>query len=152
MTLIFRQITLRTNIRKLDIYKRISAIENEEEFDMRDELIDRFGDIPRSVENLLTIAAIKSMAHQVYVTEAVIGRREFKLTLYPKAKLDPAGISEAVTAFKGALTLTMGEAPVLSYRERKPKQGGQPLIEPVKEVLRILLPYSDCSQGAGEKA
>ena len=144
---------IKNEYQKLDIYKRISAIENEEEeFDMRDELIDRFGDIPRSVENLLTIAAIKSMAHQVYVTEAVIGRREFKLTLYPKAKLDPAGISEAVTAFKGALTLTMGEAPVLSYRERKPKQGGQPLIEPVKEVLRILLPYSDCSQGAGEKA
>ena len=144
---------IKNEYQKLDIYKRISAIENEEEeFDMRDELIDRFGDIPRSVENLLTIAAIKSMAHQVYVTEAVIGRREFKLPLYPKAKLDPAGISEAVTAFKGAHTLTMGEAPVLSYRERKPKQGGQPLIEPVKEVLRILLPYSDCSQGAGEKA
>ena len=32
---------------KLDIYKRIAAIENEEEMeDMIEELIDRFGDIP----------------------------------------------------------------------------------------------------------
>ena len=39
---------------KLDIYKRIAGIENEEESDeMLEELIDRFGDPPKSVENLL---------------------------------------------------------------------------------------------------
>ena len=44
---------------KLDIYKRIAAIENEEEKDeMLDELIDRFGEPPRSVQNLLTVAQI----------------------------------------------------------------------------------------------
>ena len=36
---------------KLDIYKRIAAIESQEEVeDMKDELLDRFGDIPRKVE------------------------------------------------------------------------------------------------------
>ena len=35
---------------KLDIYKRIAAIESEEEMeDMMEELIDRFGDIPKKV-------------------------------------------------------------------------------------------------------
>lgn len=39
---------------KLDIYKRIACIETEEEgAEMLDELIDRFGDPPKSVENLL---------------------------------------------------------------------------------------------------
>ena len=43
---------------KLDIYKRISGIENQEEYmDMQDELIDRFGDIPKPVENLLPDSA-----------------------------------------------------------------------------------------------
>ena len=33
---------------KLDVYKRIAAIENREEMeDMTEELIDRFGDIPK---------------------------------------------------------------------------------------------------------
>lgn len=37
---------------KLDIYKRIACIETEEEgAEMLDELIDRFGDPPKSVEN-----------------------------------------------------------------------------------------------------
>ncbi len=54
---------------KLDIYKRIAAIENEEEMeDMTEELIDRYGDIPRKVMKLLEVATLKALAHRVYVT------------------------------------------------------------------------------------
>ena len=50
---------------KLDVYKRISAIETDDEYmDMQDELIDRFGDIPKSVDNLLRVAELKAMAHR----------------------------------------------------------------------------------------
>ena len=41
-------------LQKLDIYKRIADIETQEETEeMTEELIDRFGDPPKSVENLL---------------------------------------------------------------------------------------------------
>ena len=51
---------IRNEAQKLDIYKRISHIETQEEFeDMQDELIDRFGDMPKEIENLLEIARIK---------------------------------------------------------------------------------------------
>ncbi len=145
---------IKNEYQKLDIYKRISAIENEqEEFDMRDELIDRFGDIPKTVENLLTIALIKAMAHQVYVTEVSIGRREFKLTMHPGAKLDPAGITAAVNAFGGALAPVMGEKPALVYRDRNGSGEALPSIDRVKQVLKFLLPYTDQAVGgaAGEK-
>ena len=50
-------------VQKLDIYKRIAGIENEHECDdMREELLDRFGQVPKSVENLLRIALIRSHA------------------------------------------------------------------------------------------
>ena len=46
---------------KLDIYKRIAAIESEEELeDMTEELIDRFGDSPKKVGTLLEVAALES--------------------------------------------------------------------------------------------
>ena len=49
---------------KLDIYKRIAGIEDEEEMDdMLEELIDRFGDVPRKVQQLLQIAGLKALAH-----------------------------------------------------------------------------------------
>ena len=36
--------------------------------DMVEELIDRFGDIPRKVQKLLAIANLKAMAHRLYIT------------------------------------------------------------------------------------
>ncbi len=58
---IFRLLISRMNSKKLDIYKRIAGIENEEESEeMLEELIDRFGDPPKSVENLLWIAKSQS--------------------------------------------------------------------------------------------
>ena len=51
---------IRNEAQKLDIYKRIAAISNEEEYDdMLEELMDRFGEPPRSVQNLLSIAWLK---------------------------------------------------------------------------------------------
>lgn len=53
---------------KLDIYKKISFINNEEDYmEMQDELIDRFGDIPQYVQNLLDIAFIKCLAKKLNV-------------------------------------------------------------------------------------
>ena len=61
---------IKNELQKLDIYKRIAEIENEEEkFNMIDELIDRFGEPPKSVENLLAIALLKEKAHRAYITE-----------------------------------------------------------------------------------
>ena len=55
---------------KMDVYKRIAGIETLEEYeDMQDELIDRFGDIPNQVENLLQIVLLKAAAHKAFVTE-----------------------------------------------------------------------------------
>ncbi len=71
---------------KLDIYKRIACIETEEEgAEMLDELIDRFGDPPKSVENLLLIARLKARAHRVYLTEITEKDAEICFGVYEKA-------------------------------------------------------------------
>ena len=45
---------IKSEYQKLDIYKRIAALETREELsDMRDELADRYGSIPSSAANLL---------------------------------------------------------------------------------------------------
>ena len=107
---------------KLDIYKRISAIETEDEYmDMQDELVDRFGDIPKSVENLLVIARVRALAHKCYVTEVLVKEKEVKLTMYQKAKINVGGIPDLVNSYGGALKLVPGEVPVFHYVERKPK-------------------------------
>ena len=55
---------------KLDIYKRIAGIETQQDYDdMLEELLDRFGEMPKAVMNLLSIARLKALAHRCYVTE-----------------------------------------------------------------------------------
>lgn len=122
---------------KLDVYKRISAIETDEEYmDMQDELIDRFGDIPNSVDNLLRIAELKAMAHRAYVTEVNINRQELRLELYPKAKLDVAGIPGLIAEYKNALRFVQGEKPMMFYQDRKRKNKDcMPMLETTKELL-----------------
>lgn len=89
--------------------------------DMQDELLDRFGDIPKSVENLLVIARVRALAHKCYVTEVLVKEKEVKLTMYQKAKINVGGIPDLVNSYGGALKLVPGEVPVFHYVERKPK-------------------------------
>ena len=90
---------------KLDIYKRIAAVENEsEQEEMVEELIDRFGDVPKPVMNLLFIARLKAAAHAAYVTEMKQKGDRVSLLLYAFAKIDPLRIPDLVAAHKPFLT------------------------------------------------
>ena len=122
---------------KLDVYKRISAIETDDEYmDMQDELIDRFGDIPKSVDNLLRVAELKAMAHRAYVTEVDINTQEIRIELYPKAKLDVTGIPALIAGYKTALRFAQGEKPVLFYQDKgKKHKDCEPMMEKAKELL-----------------
>ena len=89
---------------KLDIYKRIAAIENDSESDeMLDELTDRFGDPPKSVTNLLSIALIKVLAHQAYMKEVVERGNTVRFVMYEKAAVNPAKIPELLSKYDHAL-------------------------------------------------
>ena len=122
---------------KLDVYKRISAIETDDEYmDMQDELIDRFGDIPKSVDNLLRVAELKAMAHRAYVTEVDINRQEVRLELYPKARLDAAGIPALVSEYKNALRFVQGEKPMMLYQDKKNKNKDcERMLGTAREIL-----------------
>ncbi|MCI8662603.1 MAG: transcription-repair coupling factor [Hungatella sp.] len=131
---------IKNEYQKLDIYKRISAIENEEEYmDMQDELIDRFGELPKTVENLLQIAYLKALAHQAYVTEVNINRQEIRMIMYPKARLRTAQMPELIAEYKGSLKMQTGEKTGLFYQEKTGKnRDSKKMMEKAKEILEKL--------------
>lgn len=54
---------------KLQMYKKIAGIRNaQEEEEIIDELVDRFGDIPRDTMNLILISRIRSLAEKLCIT------------------------------------------------------------------------------------
>ena len=124
---------------KLDIYKRVAAIENEEEMeDMLEELIDRFGDIPKKVETLLAVASLKAIAHSAYVTAVEQKGERFTFSMYEKAKVQPQRIPGLLKQFNGDLTFKAdAENPCFYYekKRRNKKEKNTDVLMVVKNVL-----------------
>ena len=124
---------------KLDIYKRIAAIEDEDEMaDMRDELTDRFGDIPKKVETLLQVAGLKAMAHSVYVISVEQKNDTYTFAMYEKARVQPQKIPGLLEEFKGCLTFRAdSENPCFIYAKKghSRQEKGTDTITVVKNVL-----------------
>jgi hypothetical protein len=107
---------IRSENHKLNIYKRIATISTEEELsDMTDELMDSFGDIPKSAMNLMKIAQIKSMAHEAYITEIKGNRKEIRIKMFPRAKINPAGIPDIMKNKGSRMRFTNGDTPYFTY-------------------------------------
>lgn len=57
---------------KIEIYQNISACKKEEDIEnVMDEIIDRYGQFPKEIENLLEIARIKNLAREKFVLKIV---------------------------------------------------------------------------------
>ena len=115
---------------KLDIYKRIAGIESQQEYDdMLEELIDRFGEPPKAVLNLLAIARLKALAHQGYITEIKQMQREIRITLYENAHLNPEGIPPLVAKYRRQLQF-------------KPDKEPKFLFAPVGDIVQALTVFA----------
>ncbi|MCR5249835.1 MAG: transcription-repair coupling factor [Lachnospiraceae bacterium] len=103
-------------VQKLDLYKRIAVIRDNEEADaMRDELKDRFGSIPRQAENLLRIALIKAKAQEYCITDirGRVGR--IRVRMLRSAPVDTVQIPLMINEYAGALKLQTGAEPEFTY-------------------------------------
>ncbi|MBU5439287.1 transcription-repair coupling factor [Tissierella sp. MSJ-40] len=65
---------------KIEVYKKIAAVESIDDYgELIDELIDRFGDVPKEVENLMDISYIKNLASKNHIKN--IGQLEKEVVL-----------------------------------------------------------------------
>ncbi len=107
-------------VQKLDIYKRIAGIENESECgDMREELLDRFGEIPGSAENLLRIALVRSHAHRLYMSEVKGKGETIRFTMRTDAPVRVENIPRLLQAYAGRMSFEPKGTPEFRLRFRK---------------------------------
>ncbi len=108
---------------RIDMYRIISAVETQEEMmDIRDELIDRYGDIPEETNNLIEIAYIKNLA--AFLGFVSIKEREDAVLLnFPEhGGLPLEKIGELMGKWRGKLMFSAGKQPYLSLRTLHSKQ------------------------------
>ena len=114
---------------RLRTYKRISSVASEtERQDVHKELEDRFGPLPKSVENLLEFALLKSMSERLRV--AAVERQGSKIALrfHPETTLEPAAVVNVVRSRKG---IKLDPSGVLWMELER----GEPVAGALKKVL-----------------
>ena len=128
---------------KLDIYKRIAGIENGEEAeDMLEELLDRFGEPPKSVQNLLAVAELKALAHKAYITEIKQTGDTIRMTLYEKARLQAEGIPALLKQYGNDLSFKLENNPYFLLKYRQPRQGKTTVLDRVRGFAKALRGYA----------
>lgn len=122
---------------KLEAYKKISMIETRDDFlDMQDELIDRYGEMPKPAGILLELAWIKAQAHQIGVSSISQKREDVQVVFCPDAPVDPMRVQKLVVQNGGLFTLSAGINPVITI-----KKGATDPLPNIKRLLQGLLDF-----------
>ena len=109
---------------RMDLYRRIAAIRSEADADdVMDELIDRYGEPPRTVNNLISVALLRAAASQAGVTDIAQKKGQLVFTL-DQFNLEQFSALCADPKFKDRLLLIPGDVPRFTLRLRS---GDEPL-------------------------
>ena len=102
---------------RMGLYKRIALIQNDyDRLDILDEMIDRYGDMPKPVENLLMIALIRANALKCKIASITQDGGEFKIT---PNHIDIDIWSDVEENFDGKMKIILSSKPYISVRPNK---------------------------------
>ncbi len=106
---------------RLEIYRRIADIRTRDDaLDVTDELIDRFGEPPASVNGLIEIALLRNQASGLGITEV---KQQGEVMLFYKSSIDMKQVSALVSRLKKRVMINAGAKPYISVKiEQSPLQ------------------------------
>jgi transcription-repair coupling factor (superfamily II helicase) len=116
------------------MYKRVAGVETESQLkDVRSELIDRYGETPSAVRNLLEYAALKLQAMRVGAT-AIERKREFvNIKFSANAGIDPGKLARFVASQRGTQFTPDG---TLKFSIKIDSAGG--ILQTLRDLLEEL--------------
>ena len=110
-------------IQKIEVYKKIAAIDSLEDYmDIKDELEDRYSDIPDPVYNLMDIAYIKSRAKLLSIEEIKETPKEVKFKFIEGFKDVNKIYKVLLENYKGKVFLMFGNNPYFSVKSSEVKK------------------------------
>lgn len=116
---------------RLDVYRRIADIRNiEDSEDVKDELRDRFGEIPQSVQGLIDIALVRNKANSMGIYE--IRQNENSLLLYVREIKSPE-VADLLISLNGKAMLCAGTKPYLSVKCKE----GVSSLDMLKKIFKV---------------
>ena len=129
---------------RMDLYRRMAAIRSKEDADeLLDEIVDRYGDPPKGVMNLIEVALLRARASKAGVTDVTQKSGELLLTLQT---LRLEAITELCRqpAFRGRCFLLPNAAKPMLKLRLQPKEDG------LKAASRLIESYTENLQNFSE--
>ena len=120
---------------KIEIYQNIALCRTEEELqNVIDEVIDRYGRLPKELENLIDIARIKQLARKANILK--IAQRENGIVFYfVKEKIKPEMVNTLITKYPMLVKLSNAVEPYVTLRIKE----NENIIEKAKEFLNTVI-------------
>ena len=119
---------------KLDVYQSIALCENFDNIQsIKESIQDRYGDIPKEVENLLEIANIKVLARQIGIDSIIQRRNNLKFSIATDNNIDNDNLIKFIDKYR--LQTSVNEKSI--DIKLLPKQIDN-ILETVQDMLSIL--------------
>ncbi len=120
---------------KIEIYQNIALCKNEQDIqNIIDEIIDRFGNMPKELENLIAIARIKYLAKQLKLTKIASNKTAVVFTFEPnKFELD---LNELVKKYGNKIKFSAGIKPMITLQIGSENE--RQILNDVTEFLTFL--------------
>ena len=126
---------IKSEAEKLSWYKRIAAIETEEEYeDMIEELTDRYGDPPKPLLSLMDVALLREEAHQAWLLSIEQKGSKILFTMNPRAKVRVEEIDDFLKQYRNKMKIKPEANPVFVFESEGTLK--KELLAKVREIIK----------------
>lgn len=129
---------IQDEMQKIEIYKKIAAIDNFDDLmEVKEELEDRFSDIPQSVYNLMNIAYIRSLGKRLGILEIKERGNEVDFYFESRDRLTDEMVKALLKKYSKKIIFKLGERPTIAYKLSETKK--DELLAVFKEMLQFMI-------------
>ena len=122
---------IENDVLRLQMYKKIAVIaSDDDETEIIDELLDRFGDIPKDTMNLIKISKIRAMAGNLGISEIMQQGYKIIFKLWENTKLSENMMSALISAYGEKMMINGGKEAFIRLTINKE--------EPLKAIEKFL--------------
>ncbi len=130
---------------RLKAYRRIAEIDGAQSIlDVTEEFIDRYGEPPQSVTNLMRISEVKAYAARAFIESVTVREGEAKLKFSEHARLDGGRLIAAVANMEGARLLA-SDPPAIEIRQKNAT--AESITEKLPQFLYTIVRCVDAEAG-----
>ncbi len=121
---------------KIEIYQNIALCRTEEDIqNVIDEIIDRYGNMPREIENLIEIARIKYLAKQGAIIK-ITGKKEAIVFNFNPAKFKMEIVDDLLKKYRNQIRFSPAKDPYITLKLETTSE--EKILKQIKEFLKDL--------------